>query len=396
VVLVIVALTSVTYLAMTLTPALGRGAPALRGGRAVGVTTAALALGAALLGLRVGGAGSGGELIPTLAVSVAAAAACGAGAAFTALGAGAVVGRLAEGQARRRAALAGARGQETRRLAASRRAYLEGADLRAEVEEADSALARLGAALDKLAGTHAAVVEQLVAVDDAAAAGDLGRELRRTRDEVATKLDLGRRIQGAARAAAFRLACTAPLRLLLRRRPRDLARGLGTDAGPETPKALAAASASIDDFLAGAVQAHGELAALEGRRPPPSDDLDERDEDAWGQAMRDLGAVEDAYRAVQARLGVLTMRFGARADMEEVASAAGEVSNKARASGIPASDLQGLVDEVTRAESAILMATPPELDARSLSQALSRGAAALGGSDGASLDELLRALREVV
>lgn len=42
------------------------------------------------------------------------------------------------------------------------------------------------------------------------------------------------------------------------------------------------------------------------------------------------------------------------------------------------------------------MATPPELDARALSQALSRGADALGGSDGASLDELLRALREVV
>lgn len=112
------------------------------------------------------------------------------------------------------------------------------------------------------------------------------------------------------------------------------------DAGPGATAALAAASASIDGFLARAEQAHADLAALEARRPPPASPGDDREDqdDAWGQAMRDLGAVEDAYRAVQARLGVLTVRFGARADMEEVASAAGEVSEKARASGIPASD----------------------------------------------------------
>ena len=51
---------------------------------------------------------------------------------------------------------------------------------------------------------------------------------------------------------------------------------------------------------------------------------------------------------------------------------------------------------MTRAESAVRMATPPDLDARALSEALARGAAALGeGGDGARLDELLRALREV-
>jgi hypothetical protein len=138
------------------------------------------------------------------------------------------------------------------------------------------------------------------------------------------------------------------------------------------------------------------LAALEAQRAEarPFDDGDEPD-DAWAQAMRDHGAIEGAYEAVRERLGVVAVRFSARADMEAVATAAGEVSDKARASGIPASDLQGLVDEVARAESAILMATPPELDARALSAALARSTTALGGNDGASLDELLRALREV-
>jgi len=92
----------------------------------------------------------------------------------------------------------------------------------------------------------------------------------------------------------------------------------------------------------------------------------------------------------------VAVRFGARADMEAVAAAAGEVESTARASGIPAADLQGLVDEVTRAESAIRMATPPEVDAKALEGVLARSETALGGSDGASLDELLRALREVV
>jgi hypothetical protein len=217
---------------------------------------------------------------------------------------------------------------------------------------------------------------------------------------VATKLDLGRRIQGAARAAAFRLACSAPLRRLLRCRPRDLTRGIEATADESAVTAiLTAATTAIDAFLDEAEHAHADLAALESRRPidnPASDGASDWDDDPWSQAKRDLAAIEDAYQAVHDRLGVVVMRFTARSDMEEVASAAGEVSEKARASGVPAGDLQDLVDEILRAESAILMATPPELDARALSEALARGATALGGSDGASLDELLRALREVV
>ncbi len=168
-----------------------------------------------------------------------------------------------------------------------------------------------------------------------------------------------------------------------------MTRGVGDGAA-----GLEAAVATLEGFLDEADRARGELAGLEGKRPARSEH--EADDDPWAQAMRDLAAIEDAYGAVRDRLGALALRSAARADMEAVASAAGEVSTKARASGIPASDLQELVSEVTRAESAILMATPPELDARALNDALARSAAALGGSDGASLDELLQALRQVV
>ena len=391
VVLVIVALTSVTYLATILTPALNTVAGLRWRGRArvLGLSTATVTLAAALLELRVGGAGGGGELVPSLAVSLAAAAASGAAVAFVALGAGASAALLAAARERRRVAVLAALATDKRRLQVSRRAHLEGDDVRNEVADATAALARLQAALDKLAGTQVALEARLGALDDAAAAGELGRELRRTRDEVATKLDLGTRILGAAGAATFRLACSAPLRRLLRRRPRDLTRGVG-DGAP----ALAAAVAVLEGFLGEADLVRGELAALEGKRPPPSEHEGAGD-DPWAQAKRDLAAIEDAYGAVRDRLGALVMRGAARADMEAVASAAGEVSAKARASGIPASDLQELVSEVTRAESAILLATPGELDGRSLSEALARSIAALGEGDGASLDELLEALREV-
>jgi hypothetical protein len=395
VVLVIVALTSVTYLAMTLSPVLrlpGHDGPAKR----LGTGTALGALATAALGLRVGSSGSGGELIPSLAVGVAAAAACGATATFATLGSARAWLALGAARSGRRSALDGARQREARRLTIARNAWLEGADLHAEVAEAEAAVARLRAALEKLAQTREAVEKRLAALDQASALGDLGRELRHARDDVAMKLDLGNRILGAAAAAAFRIACGEPLRLLLRRRPRDVTQGLG---GPGDAAAAAArldaAAAAINAFLLEAQEARRRLEEVEVRRPPGGKPADEGD-DPLALAGRDIDAVEEAYTAVRSRLEVVRVRREAHADMEMVASAAGEVSQKAQASGLDAGDLQGLVDEVSRAESAILMAMPGELDAQGLTDALARSTVALGGSDGASLDELLRALREVV
>jgi hypothetical protein len=389
-VLLLVSLTSVTYLSMTLAPVMRAGIAGQRGARSLGVTTAVLTFGLCLWGARVGAPGRGGEMVPTLALAVAAAAASGASVALAWLGAGDARSRLGAAESQRLVALHGARDRERLRLEASQRAFFSGDDLRAEVAAAEAALGRLGALLRQLDATRADVEGRLAALGDDPEG--LGRELRRTRDEIATRLDLGRRIHAAASAAAFRLACTFPIRLLLRRRPRDLTRGLDPSAeGAVATARVGAAVAAIDEFLREAMAARGALASLESRRPPPEGPAD----DAWALAMRDLASIEDAYASVQQRLRMVAVRLGARADMAAVAAAAGEVVGTARAGGIPAGDLQGLVDEVTRAESAVRMATPPELDARALENALARSAVALDGNDGASLDELLRALREV-
>jgi hypothetical protein len=271
-------------------------------------------------------------------------------------------------------------------------AFAQGNDLIEARKEADEGLARLGEALGALESTGAEVDVRLGALDEAARAGDLGQDLRRTRDEVGAKLELGLRIHAAAEAAAFRLACNVPVRTLLRKRPKDLVPGLeGAEGLDEAKTLLDFAGTMIDLFLHEAGRARAELDEVAKRRP-----LGMEGEDPWEQAVRDVEAVAAAYRALLDRIGVSALRLSARAGMDAVASAAGDVSSKARASGIPAQDLAALVDEVTRAESAVRMATPAELDGRALSEALARGAAALGeGGDGAKLDELLRALREL-
>lgn len=394
-VLVLVTLTSITYLAMTLSPTLrlgdARGREADRVARRLGLSVAAVALTLAVIGLRVGAPGLGAEIVPTLALSVAAAATLGSTCAFAALGGGRALSALGDAGARRAAAIAGKREGDARLLRAARRAFLDGEDLRGEVADAEAAVARLAAALEGLARTRDEVTERLDRIDDAAAAGDLGRELRRTRDEVATKLDLGEKIHRAARVAALRMAAAAPLARLLRRRPHDVARHLpGADAAA-VPAQLAEIAAALEAFLTDAADARAELDYLAARRP---DDLG-GEEDPIDQSRRDVEAVEAAYRAVRERLEVVRMRAAAQAQVDAVASAAGELREKARASGIPAADLQALVDEVMRAESAILMATPAELDGDRLVETLGRGTIALGGHDGASLDELLRALRDL-
>ena len=312
-----------------------------RGGRARG----------GVLGLRVGAAGAGGELVPTLAVSVAAAAACGATRglrARSAGGAAAAGSGSAERAAARRAP--GAQGQRAaQQLAASRARFVEGDDLRAEVEDGRGR-ARRGSGRRSRSSRRPTrrVEERLAALDAAAATGDLGRELRRTRDEVATKLDLGRRIQGAAEAAAFRLACSAPLRRLLRRRPRNLTRGLieatsderrgdGDRSRRRRPRSTPSSRGR---------EARGE--ARRPREPPPAGrpgrapattpgttTRGPRRCAIWPPSRRRTGP---SQRAARRGAGAL---LGARADMEAVASAAGEVAERARASGIPAGRFAG-------------------------------------------------------
>jgi hypothetical protein len=81
--------------------------------------------------------------------------------------------------------------------------------------------------------------------------------------------------------------------------------------------------------------------------------------------------------------------------MEQVASAAGAVSESARTMGLDEGDLGLLLQEVARAESAMTISTPDGADVRALTDALARSADALDRNDAASLDELLKAMREM-
>ena len=341
-VLLLVALTSVTYLAWTLFPALTelpftrRSLPnALESPRLVralgfGVSTGALLSAAA--GLRVGAMGHGAELVPSLALAVAASAALGGAAALAALGAGKAARSLASARIARTEAADEARKERTVERVQAKLAFTMGDDLIEARDDAEEGLARLGEALGALESTGAEVDARLEALDDAARAGDLGQDLRRTRDEVGAKLELGRRIHTAAEAAAFRLACNVPVRKLLRTRPEDLAPGLeGARGLDEAKETLDYASTVIDVFLSEVARARAELDEVAERRP-----VGVEGEDPWAQAVRDIDAVAEAYRALRDRIGVSALRLSARAGMDAVASAAGEVLHKARASGIPA------------------------------------------------------------
>lgn len=394
VVLVIVALTSITYLAMTLSPVV-RLPGSDRAARRIGTTIAAAALLLSLMGLRVGAPGGGGEWVPTLAVAVASAAALGAAGSLAAIGSLRAGLLLGAAEAQRRSSLAGERAAAMKRLAEARRAYLEGDDLRAQLAEAEDAVARLMAGLRKLSASGAEIDARLARLDGAhvneATAEDLRIDLRRAREEVRAKLDLGHRILKAAQAAAFRVAVSAPLTRLFRRRPRQIADAFTGVDPAELPARLGGAAVQLDAFLDRAVEARAELDELALDRPASLAE----DDDPLPQAQRDVEAVGGAFRAVRERLDVVRIRLAAQADMDAVAGAAGEVSAKAQASGLPARDLQELLDEVVRAESAIVMATPGELDAHALSETVARGTEALAGHDGASLDEMLHALREL-
>lgn len=405
VVLVIVALTSVTYIAMTLITAIRArpGAAPLpagveRGARLIGVLAAIVGGGIALAGLRVGSAGSGGELIPTLAVIIAGATALGSMTTCAVLASARGALTLKEARGAREALLQAATQAETRRLEEANQHRLEGGDLVDEERAARVALGRLRGALDQLATSRDEIAGKLDQ-DRIALGSDLRNSYKRAQDEVQMKLDLGKRILEAAEVATFRLACSAPLRKLVRRRPREALLGLerldqGQGGAPEGDVSLEPVVLALSAFLGEIRDARRALQRLGERRPESI--KANTDEDPLLLAQQDIDVLENAYQAVLERVEVVQVRREADASMEAVADAAGEVSSSV--TGMPAdqSELAELATEVTRAETAVAMATPAESDPEAITLALWRCTAALGRSDGASLDELLKALRSFV
>lgn len=388
--LLIAALAALSVLAATGVEAarrLGPGGAAAgdRAIRAVGISAGLGGLLFALLGLRVGS--GAGELVPTVAVSVAWAAALGASAACAWALSGRGLAALGAAQARRQEGARLAESTRARALEAAQRAHRGGDDLRAEVARSEAAIERLRAAVEGLSATHAALEEKV-----AAAASDppLAADAIRARDEVALRIDLGRRVLDAAEGAAFRLACNAPLRALLRRRPREATQALA--GGAASDAAIHAAIAAIEAFLAAVRAGHAELDEVASRRPasqPPGDD------DALVRARRELDAMEAAYSALLERLGLAQLRLSARAGAAVVETAAGALPGAAAAAALDPGEIQALVTEVARADAAVAIAAPEAAGPRAIAEALAAGSAALDRSDAASLWDLITALREV-
>jgi hypothetical protein len=352
------------------------------GRRAFVAASLAVLVGAAA-GLRIGSPGSMGELFPTLFVAVATAAAVGATTSLAWLGGARVLLALVEAQRKRAKRLDSTQVLVVQQKATDRHAFLSGEDLDRETREADDSVLRLVTAIHRLSKTRDALATQLASLDDEEANGELGRELQRATDDVGTKLELGGKILSTAEATAFRIACSAPVKGLLRRRPKDPVKAL------EGQESVEPALLTLRAFLVDADSARARLTALEGRRP--KGDL----EDPWTLAMRDVDAVRQAYGAVVERLLVVRVRLTAEREMNALAEAAGDVSNRAASAGLDARELSDLVSEISRAEMAITMATPDDRDAQTLTLALARSTLALDRSDGESIDDLLRAMREL-
>ncbi|NUQ77706.1 MAG: hypothetical protein HUU21_29570 [Polyangiaceae bacterium] len=368
---------------------------------------ALVALGFGVAGLRVGGAFLTGVVIGAGSLAVFGAAALG-----TLLGLRGV-SVLVVARRRRIAMLRDAEKERARLLDESRRRHLEGADIREQVADAEGALLRLRAALRSLKDMKLALDEKLEAISNSANNNvdtntntnintnintkSMADEYARLRDAIGAKLDLGARILSAAEIAVFRLACFEPLRRLLRRRPHEATAGLSrARTASELAACIDRAIDEIQTFLGELDGGRAVLDALADRRPEAS--VEGASDDPLKLARAEIDAVEAAYHAVLERAGVVRAKIMARAGMEQVTRAVGALSESARGTALDDGELRLLLDEVARAESAMSITAPSNGDVRGLTEALVRSAAALdtaGAGDSVSLDELVKAMREI-
>lgn len=426
-VFLLVALGAAAYLGLTtLTATLrlgaGRSAPsgagtALRalGARwspRAGAAASLVALGLALAGLRFHDAASAaGSWLFTIAVALTASTATGAWCAALSLAGLRAVATLADRSAERRRQMEGARRAAAQAIEAKSALFLAGDDLRTEVQLAETALAQLGAALAALEEIGAGLRARRDSDESGAGAGAradesggasaapgaraLDAERAELDGDVARKIEVGRRIQAEAEIAVFRLRCQEPLRRLVRRRPREATAALGNAAtSREALRATAReARPAVERFLAEARRTREELAGLARARPAHLDAADP--DDALARAEREIAAIEAAYAAVLRRVEDVVLRLDADAGLRDVASAAGALSPSAEIAGLDESELDQLITEVARADAALSIGLPGELEARGVSEALARGTDALVRNDGRSLDDLIRTMKEM-
>jgi len=411
VVLLLVALGAVAYLGLTAFTAAHR----LGDGRAVvstagtalralgqrwspraGVGASLVALGVGLAGLRFHDAGSlAGSWLFTVAVALTASTAAGAWCAALCLAGSRSLATLADRSAEQRLRLEGARHAAVREIEAKSAQFLSGDDLRSEIEQAETALTQLGGALAALEQIGTGLREKLASAEVQQGGAALIAEHTELEADVARKAELGRQIQTEAEIAVFRLRCHEPLRRLVRRRPREATAALGSAAASRDALRASVAHARplVRHFLDEARKTAEALSVLEALRPSHLDPADP--DDPLARARKELAAIESAYASVLQRVEVVALRLDADAGLRDVASAAGALSPSAQIAGLDESELDQLIEEVSRADTALSIALTGDIEAHTVSEALARGTAALVRNDGRSLDDLVRAMKDL-
>ncbi len=311
--------------------------------------------------------------------------------ALTSVLSGRVLTRIARYRAARAQELVQWRVQKAAEFQESNRKRLLGEDLSAEVARADQAVGKLREALGALESTRVTLADKLKAALDAGGNVSLVADMARMRDDLDVRIDLGKRVLGAAEAAVAKLAYAAPMKRLIRLRPAEIS-GLDPKIPGNYAARVEAAVSAIDAYLVVIGQTKEEIEQMATRRPVVTL--------ADGESLpvktrREVEAIESAYKAVRERADLVRLGLHARAGMARVANAAGELSENTKGQ-TDERDVRLLLDDIARAnQTSTDEFIGGDEHVRALAAALARGANALSGGDRASLGEVVEALQSM-
>jgi len=394
VLLLITALSAVTYLSLCLLAESRSSVPLRR----IGFGSAVASFGLCMIGLRFAGPyGSAFDGLALLGVSTAFAAASGGAAASLSLRLWRAARALQEGRRRRRAELVLEEGRRADEAEAASRRRLDGDDLRADLAEAETSVGRLRTALGALREIRRSLVDKVEQLEGTADhPPSILEDCARARDDTTTKIQLAEHVLTEAEAALFRLRCNQPVRWLVRRRPSpaliDPSSVDGGAVGGAAARHVERAEQSVATFLREVDGARTVLAALDAQRPA---NLEDDDHDPLHHARAEVDTMATAYAAVLLRLQVARMHLASSSQTEALARAAGALSERTRGVALDSAEVEQLLAELARAEAGSRTVMVGDPSARALVEALARSAAALDRSDAGSLRDLCGAMREI-
>lgn len=300
--------------------------------------------------------------------------------------------RLARHRAAKARDLADWRAQKAAEFQASTRKRLQGDDLSSQVAQADAALGQLREALATLLNTRATIADKLKAALDGGGNVSLVADMVRMRDDLDVRIELGERVFSAAEVAVAKLAYSVPLKKLVRLRPTEIS-GLDPKLPGNYFARIQGALSAMDAYLLIIGQTRDEINVLEKQRPAPS--VPEGEDSLATRALREIDAIETAYRTVRERADLVRLGLQAKDGMARVATAAGDVSIRAEGQ-TDEREMNLLLTDIARAH----QTTAEDFlggdeHVKELAHALARGAKALSGGDRASLGEVVEALQSM-